>query len=303
MEKERAAELAASTLDNTELPPIPAQSKGIEWVQDVQGTFAPVASFVDRPERETADLALMLPHLLACAQDLERAIQSSVSNSLKDAILPRVEAYRKAIDKPATEISIDGVHFAGVRLRNAHECLKQDIEAEETPQVAHTIGEALNSIIMLHEPFVLGTNRGRELDQRARDHNRTRDQDLAYKINAQEFANKISQTSGLVTPQGKDLLTSANAEIATGPFPERSTVLAENVNQNFLRAIGTKIFMECSGGLAKEIIVGSATGKAIATVGATYLDPACAFMLSNTDLLKVLAFSAGEGMIWLYPDS
>jgi hypothetical protein len=299
MEEERAAELAAEKIDNAELPPVPAQSKGIEWVQDAQGAFTPVVSFVDRPDQETADLALMLPYLLQCAQDLECAIQGSVSNSLKDAILPRVEAYRRAVDKPAFEISIDEVHFAGVRLRNASERLKQDIKDEETPQVAHNIGEALDSVIMFHGPFVLGTKRGAELDQRARDHNRTREQDLAYKVNAQEFAAKVSQTSGLVSPEGKDLLTSVNAEIATGPFPERSTVAAENVNQNLLIALSKGVLISSFGALAGQIVISSGTGKAAIVIGAACFDVACTFMLGQTDLLKVLALSSGDGMAWL----
>ena len=301
LEEERAREISEGKAQSARPPKIPPQARGIEWQRDpTTQAFEPKASSVKRAKRETTDLALMLPHLQSCARDLETCITASVSNSLKDAILPRAEAYRKAIDVPVREISIDAVHAEGVRLRNAHERLKADIAAEETPQIAHNIGEAFDSVIALHGPFVLGTKRGRELDQRARDHNRTREQDLAYKQKAQEFAAKVNATSGLVTTDGQSLLKEVNDEIATGPFPERSTALAENVNQNLLVSMSKAVVLGPVGGVASQMVITSATGKAAIGVGAAGFDLACHFLLGNAEFLRVFAMSdGGAHLSWL----
>ncbi|HUQ35171.1 MAG TPA: hypothetical protein VM144_02220 [Aestuariivirga sp.] len=215
-------------------PEIPSEMDGPAWDIDRQsGMLVPVYRQSNQIESEINDMESQRPFLLECAQGLVTAIATSTSNSARQ-LLPAAERYCRSISTNSSLISVSEVYAAGVRLRNSHDRIRREVENEGMPDVAINIGEAIDSVIGLHGPFILATARGREMNARARDDNRTKAQELAYKAKSLEFSEALQKSKGLVTESGKNLIAEINREIATGPHPERSTMLAEASNHNLL---------------------------------------------------------------------
>ncbi len=279
------------------LPVIPDSKVGPDWQeQPATGLLSPEPRLEPQSKAELAELDLLLPLLRRCVDDLLRTANASQSNSVK-RFLPRVEYYHSAISRE--QLSIDEVYAAGLRLRNAHERLRRDVVEDGFPDIAMEIGEAFDSTIGLHGPVILSTVRGKHLDQLARDHNRTKAEELEYKQKAQAFAESVNASSSVVTPSGKTLVVEANEEIADGPFPERSTTNAEAVNNSLLVTLAKKATAKVAEGLAVDGVkngVGLVGAVVFAKAG---MDPTSAFLLANQPVLIGLAASAGESLAWL----
>ena len=281
--------------DAQEEPAIPDELPGITWVVDGDaGEFMPAYRRSAESGAEIADLESQRPFLLECARDLCTAIEASSSNSLKMLLLPRAKRYLDAINKHSSLISIDEVYAAGHRLRNAREQIRRDVLNDDMPQTASDIGEAADSVIGLHGPFVLSTRRGRDADARARSHNRTRQQELDYKRNADQFADVISRTS-FVSEEGKAEVRERVDEIGVGPIPERSTMLAENANTNLLVAASRFVIANYS----SAVILGTGPGQTATAFGVSLAGEVAAWLLANQGLLLAMALSCPESLGWL----
>ncbi|MCB1434881.1 MAG: hypothetical protein KDK75_20820, partial [Alphaproteobacteria bacterium] len=279
-----------------EPPSIPQDVPGLAWdVDPREGLLTPVFHPGDLGTQETDDLERMRPFLLECANDLCAAIAATSSNSVKAILTNHAARYRSSIDKHASQVSIDEVYYAGVRLRNATEQMRREAEDEGMPREAAQIGEAVNSVLGLHGPFVLATERGRQHDENARRDTRTKAQDVAYKLKAEELAKSIGQSHGLVTEKGKAELIEINAEAGTGPFPERSTAAAEAANSNLLGKIARMVITETVKELAKK----SAVGVAAIGAGTTITNAAIPWLTINGTLLASLAATSPETLHWL----
>lgn len=277
-------------------PTIPRDNPGLAWeVDPVEGLLTPAFHAGDLANREIDDLERMRPFLLECANDLCTGIAATSSNSVKAILTDRAERYRSSVDKPAAQVSIDEVYYAGVRLRNATAEMRREAEDEGMPREAAQIGEAVNSVLALHGPFVLATERGRQHDENARRDTRTKAHEVAYKLKAIELAESIAQSQGLVTDKGKAELIAVNAEAGTGPFPERSTAAAEAANSNLLGKIARMVVTET----AKEVAKKSAVGVVVIGAGTSIVNAAMPWLAIHAPLLSSLAATSPETLHWL----
>ncbi len=278
-------------------PAIPDSKVGPDWKeQPATGLLNPEPRLEPQSKAELAELQLLLPLLRDCVDDLLSTANASHSNSVK-RFLPRVENYHVAISREP--VSIDEVYAVGLRLRNAHDRLRRDVVEDGFPDIAMEIGEAFDSTIGLHGPLILSTARGKHLDQLARDHNRTKAEELDYKQKAQAFAESVNASSSVVTPSGKTLVVEANEEIADGPFPERSTTNAEAVNNSLLVTLAKKAAAKVVEGLAVDSVKGGVGFLGAVVFAKAGIDPASAFLLANQPVLIGLAASSSESLAWL----
>jgi len=221
-------------------------------------------------------------------------LRRSQSNSAQ-RITPIAEKYLAAISLPAGAFSIDGMFAAGVRLRNAQHRLALEVAEEGFPDLGVEIGEAFDSTLGLHGPCLLSTERGVELIRRAREDTRSRSDELALKVQAEEFSTKLNLTRNLVTSVGKELVEQVSIEIGSGPQPERSTAVAEATIQTLLVRISRIAISE----IGKESFKLSAIGAAGIAYGTGTFNASLQFLLGNADHLKLLAVAAGESLSWL----
>jgi hypothetical protein len=279
----------------TVAPEIPAEKDGQIWgVNPDSELLEPISKTSLQSDAEISDMESQRPYLLKCAQGLVNEIKLSLSNSTSQ-LLPRASDYLDAINKQSSDISIPEVYAAGTRLRNAHDRLRHEIEFEGMPVVAGNIGEAMDSVIALHGPFILSTQRGQELAKRARDDSRTKQQELDYKKKALEFSDALQKSKKLVSPKGKVQVAETNNEIATGPHPERSTQIAEYSNHNLLVTTATLI----SGEIVRAVLAGTTLGQAVIGTGSMFVNVAAAWLLANAPLLISLAATSPEVLGWL----
>jgi hypothetical protein len=276
-------------------PDVPEEIDGQSWDVDSRtGLLNPVFRRSNQTESEIIDMESLRPFLFECAQSLITAIATSTSNSVGQ-LLPAAERYLRSIENNSSLVSIAEVYAAGVRLRNSHDRIRREVENEGMPDVAINIGEAMDSVIGLHGPFILATSRGRELNARARDDNRTKAQELAYKAKSLEFSEALQKSSGLVTEDGKNLIVEINNEILTGPHPERSTMLAEASNHNFLVSTSKIAAKEYT----KTVLVETVVGQAAIGSGIVVTNVALSWMIANAPLLSSLAATSPETLYWL----
>jgi hypothetical protein len=276
-------------------PKIPNEILGQSWTTDSQtGMLTPVFRHSDQTEPEITDMEIQRPFLFECAQSLVTAISTSRSNSVGQ-LLRAAERYLRSIENNSSLISIPEVYAAGVRLRNSHDRIRREVENEGMPDVTVDIGEAMDSVIGLHGPFILATARGREMNARARDDNRTKTQELAYKAKSLEFAEALKKSNGLVNDSGKNFIVEINSEILTGPHPERSTMLAEASNHNLLVTASSVIAVEYS----KAVLVDTVAGNAAIGIGTNNANIAINWMIANASLLSSLAATSPETLYWL----
>jgi hypothetical protein len=297
------AELSASTSITfaatgnftTAAPKFPKELDGPSWdVNHQTGMLSPAFRKSNQTESEIIDMESQRPFLFECAQSLVTAIATSTSNSVGQ-LLPAAERYLLSIENNSSLVSIAEVYAAGVRLRNLHDRIRREVENEGMPDVAINIGEAMDSVIGLHGPFILATACGREMNARARDDNRTKSQELAYKAKSLEFAEALKKSNGLVTDGGKNFIVEINSEISTGPHPERSTMLAEASNHNLLVTASSVIAVEYS----KAVLLDTVAGNAVIGIGTNNANIAINWMIVNASLLFSLAATSPETLYWL----
>lgn len=144
------------------------------------------------------------------------------------------ERYAVAID--ANPMSIDLVYSLGVRLENVRARLDAEVRSGDLPPMAATAAEALDSVLALHGPLVLSTERGRELAELAHEYARGQAATEEYRTAARNLAAAAADAPGLVAVDAAALLVAVN-----GPGEEaslgRSRQVAHSANRNFLAAI------------------------------------------------------------------
>ncbi|MEM1390179.1 MAG: hypothetical protein AAGG45_03780 [Pseudomonadota bacterium] len=216
-------------------------------------------------------------------------------------VRPIVSRYQAALVQET--VSIDKLYAQGVRLSNACDRIKSEIESEALPEPSVHIGEAFDSVLIIHGPMIMGTERGRELIERARDYSRTKAETEEYKAASTQMAAIAAGQAELLEEDAAQLVTDVNAEIGQGEHPEWSNELAETANFNLLRTIG-KITTNPTGAATIAAVTANtlgapATGQTIATAS-TFLVEACsAFLLTAEPQLRAMIACTGTDLAWV----
>ena len=122
-------------IEGRQKPPIvPDEVAGLAWdIDPASGLIAPVFRHSELADAEIDDMERQRPYLLACARDLLSSLNSSLSNSVKQAV-PIAESYSQSIDQHSSKVSIDEVYSLGVRLRMS----MTGFEGKSRPRVCRT---------------------------------------------------------------------------------------------------------------------------------------------------------------------
>ncbi len=277
---------------------IPDQEPGIMFAPDPSGRLR-IAESGKITDSDSAEVEAIKETLLESLDDLEAACEGSNAFSFLIKVSGR---YRAALEKNTDEISIDQLYAQGIRLENAKVRVDQEIQTGDLPEQGVNVGEALDSVIALHGPMIMGTERGRLLVSRSREFHQTEAQVAEYKAIAIRFATAVEKTEDLIAPESKEFVVTASAEIGEGRHPSRSTDLAHTANTNLIVVMG-KIATSPAGVAATAVFsqaVAASTPGTLATAELTSLINAVwTFCLSNSELLRAMAGATGGELSWV----
>lgn len=277
---------------------IPEQEPGVSFIPGPTARFQ-IADSGTVGYGDQSEIIHIREAILESLANLESACDGS--NAFK-FIIQIVSRYRSAIEAPVEQISIDRLYAQGVRLENAKERIEREIQNGELPEQGVDIGEALDSLISLHGPMIMGTDRGRSLVSRSRDYHQTESEVAEYKARAREFVQALDSTNDLIEPESKEILSSVVEDIGEGRHPERSTEVARTANSNLVVAMGKLITSPAGAGVSAIVALGvtnSVPGTLAAAEITALLNACWTFFLANTEMLRALAGATGGELTWV----
>ncbi|MBK8198583.1 MAG: hypothetical protein IPK75_09445 [Acidobacteria bacterium] len=277
---------------------IPDQSPGLSFEPGPGAKFQ-IADSGTPSAHDQQEFELSKEALLQALDDLKNSCEGS--NAFK-FLVQIVDRYRSAIDVSSHSVSIDKVFAQGVRLENAKVRIDRDIRNGDLPDQGIMIGEALDSVIALHGPMVMGTERGRTLVSRSREYHQTEAQVAEYKSQARAFILAIKDAKNLVERESQEILSDAIEDIGSGRHPERSLDVARSANTNLVVAMGKLVTTPlgvAGAAIVSHAVVTSAPGVMAVTELSTLLNAVWSFCLTNADVIRGLAGETGAELSWV----
>jgi hypothetical protein len=277
--------------DVDEDPSIPTQEPGMGFALQSTGLIGSVATGIPRPEEEQEIAELRE----VAFQALVSLVDGLRGSNAYGPLLPAATYYQSIIS--AQSLSIDRLYAAGVRLESSANRIALEVEAGELPSLPMLLGEALDTVLALHGPLLLSTERGRVLLDNSRKYAGSQFEAAAYRAAADELVSKIAQ-SGLLDASAAESLAVANGP-SDDKHPERSAQIAHTANRNLLIVLAKTAF-----GIGVATIVGNGIGLSIPGViateaVATVTNGAYSFLIHNANVLHQFVAAAGADMSWM----
>ena len=300
-EKYRGTSAATSSppTAETDEADIPDEVPGLSFGVTSEGLIGIAPSGKLTPEDDIAQIEGLRALLLEALGDL---IDVTTGSNAFITINKVAIRYRDAIDGEITELSIDKLYAYGLRLDNASHRLAAEIARGDAPDAGVAVGEALDSVIALHGPSLLSTQRGRQLHDLYREFQQSREKSLAFKKAAWSLAEKIAAADGIVDDEASTVLVESAGDIAGGRQPERSTDLARRIYQNYVVKLA-KIATTPSGSVASLVLTEAALqsipGGLAVDAAATLIDAVWVFLVANLQLFRDFAIAAGQDFAWV----
>lgn len=277
-----------------ELLEIPEQGPGLAFRVSDAGAIelAGVGILDDTEYRETAQLRTVLA----------RATHDLLTTLTGSNAFPRLasiaQSYESALEEDA--LSIDLLYGLGVRLENARERLRALIATGDYPDLSAEAGEALDSILALHGPLILSTQRGRYLIELSQEYSKSDLDIAAYRAAAGAVAIAAINTPHLMSNEAADALVAATSDIGSGPHPERSLQVAHSGTRNVLITIAGAVALFVLKEPVAAGVAASLPGVALSDAIRTFADTAWAFLEANAPVLQHFVAASGfADMGWL----
>lgn len=276
--------------DEDEIPP---QGPGLAFVFASTG-FVEVGAQGGIPPGEEATIAQLRAAALSAADDLIALLEGSNAFA---SIAAAATQYRAAV---ATQpMSADLAYAFGVRLENSRARLLDDLGRGDLPPMGLAAGEALDSVLAIHGPMLLSTERGRELVELARNYSQREIDSVEYRAAANSLIEAVREAKNLVSRQAVETLIAANEDVGAGPHQDRSLQVAHSANRNLLIVVGglAVLALETSitGGFAA-----SEPGMGLSELVRAASNAAWHFMSANMPSLQHFIASSGmSDLTWL----
>jgi len=274
-------------------PRVPEDRSGIQF-ETTTGKYA-IASSGLGDEDDIAEIEGLRDVILEALEDLAASCQGTNAFTRVSRVS---DSYRKTLEGEITRVSIDKLYAYGVRMSNANSKLLSDIESGVLPEPGGEIAEALDSVLTLHGPMILGTKRGQELLKRSREYLLTQEKELEYKERLKAFTDAVG-ASDLVDRDSMDVLDEVTEAFGTGDHPERSNEVAVTASRNLLGAMGRETLVKTAGLVVGTGIALSASGQAAIGEVSALTDATITFLQANESTLRSLAAVGGTDFSWV----
>lgn len=282
-------------------PDIPEQGPGVRFRINEDGLIdrAPDEPH-DADENEARLNSLKAGLIEAC----DRLLGSSGHNTL-GFVLDTIRAYRGSIDRPLVDVQYTDIWRHGQRLQNLADAATREVDRLE-PSLEDDQHAALNDLLNLHGPFMLSTEEGRALQAMADRYQATREEQERQKAAVQAFKKAIEDSTDLATDAVKQVIAEASDEFGKGRYPERTAIISETTNRNFLSTAGKAaayVGNHAAGGIIGGVAVGTALGSGLVGASIEALNAAgqasTQFILSHQMMLKGLVACSTDSLAWL----
>jgi hypothetical protein len=218
--------------EHTPPDPIPAQGAGPHFALGAAGPIAFAApSDIDAVGNNSGRISQLLPVQRSAVNDL--AGQLTTSNAFAQ-LASIVGEYGEAIAGDETTIAWGTVFGLGLRLENAAQAARRDIDDRMKPALEDPAQEALDTVVALHGPLILASAEGRELTDEADRMRLTREEQAARRKEAAAIADALRSDPEVIEPGPGEFVGSAAEAMGTGPHPERGTVFGLATVKNVL---------------------------------------------------------------------
>lgn len=212
------------------LQPIPRQVAGPHFGIGADDRIELVgAENFDEQGNNLPRLRQLLPQVLNCVGDLK----PSLAGNKYPVLAKSVERYEAAlVGKDVRVIEWGLVWGLGVRLVNAADATEREIADRILPELEDEGKEALTSLRDLHQPMILASAEGRELQEESDRAQATRAEIEQMKRNAQALAASLENDRAAVNEEAAQTVKEAAEAAGEGRHPERGFVFAFTTIKN-----------------------------------------------------------------------
>ncbi len=214
---------ALESMDETQesLEPVPLQGAGPHFTLGPEHRI----KLTTPPEVDDAgNLISRIEQLLPLVRRAAANLFTNLNSNAFPELSRDLAEYERAISGNHRTISWGIVFGLGVILENSAAAVRRTIEDRLRPPLEDSAQSALESLITLHGPLILATVEGRELQEQADRLRMTRQEQLAFKADAELLVSQLKDSADIVEPAAVDVIKGAAASIGTGRFAERGTV-------------------------------------------------------------------------------
>lgn len=197
-----------------------------------------------------------LPSLRALHPDLQE-LASELNGDLSRGNIPhavlgqRVAFYASIVCQDLSLIDFRRLYAAGVRLANAATATYQAISAGDLPPLDFSEREKLESLLMLHGPFILATSTGSMAVEEERRYQRNPADEKRYRSDSVAIAKLLQNRPDLIDSDVVEQMLGSAQEIGQGGNPERSSTAGRAMVRNVAiglasGAVGSAVFVYAS---------------------------------------------------------
>jgi Leucine-rich repeat (LRR) protein len=225
--------------DNEIVPPpkLPTQSVGPHYAvraDGVVGFASPEA--LDREGNNVPRLRSLHEQLKQAARDLVNGLAPRANQHPR--VLENARKYLTLIEGELDGIDFARVYGFGLRLELAAEAAKREIGDRIAPSLEDDEYEALESLLLMHGPFILSSAQGRELLADAERYQMRRDDLPEIRKAAGEFGDSLKQRPDIATSEVAEDISESAEGIGEGPHGERPTTYTLDSVANLTVALG-----------------------------------------------------------------
>jgi hypothetical protein len=313
-------------------PLVPTQGEAVKFAPNAAGQVE-IAFGAGLPDAERGALSSKQREMLDAAARLEGFAKNS--NGFQH-LVPDVQVYRTALNKPVTELregDIDILFARGIYFQQAYNDLLSEIKEGVAPTADRRLNGPLEVLLSLHGPFIQGTTHGTQIyDAMDRDR-RKRAEELEVKEReaalqrdmAQEAPRSLTEASAEIAKTAADIM-------AREPQPERASTTGRTIINNKWKALSDSVAkwiksqilkpeLSLKGAVTTTILAQgvAATPAGVAAVGAVKVTATAAmaglsaaasaagpipaeiasFMFNHADQIRHLAAAGGPTFDWL----
>jgi hypothetical protein len=279
--------------------PLPSQGPGPHFALETNDLIdrVPINEF-DAQGNDLHRIRHLRPIVQRCAAELSQHLAGNKHPELERA----VRSYEAAI-APADEADVQWgeVFGLGELLQNASDAARRRIKDRLLPELEDAAETALNTLLRLHGPMILASAEGRELATQADVFQMTRPDLESLERAAQSVAERLEDSSGIITPAAaSDVVLAAHA-IDKGRHPERGTIygLAVLRNVSLVLIAGAVLSPPLLLGLVAGI-PGAIAGGTLSLIGVEGLKRSKTFISIATQVsAKIDSMTGPELQAWI----
>jgi hypothetical protein len=202
--------------------------------------------------RDRVRLITLHAELIRAARDLADGLRSHANEFPRAFDL--ATRYLDSVQGDLDKIDFAAIYGIGLRLAYLAEATKREIADRLVPSIEDAECEALESLLMLHGPFVLSSDEGRQLVEAAERFQLQRDEVPVVLAAARRFSSGVNERPDIASPAAAESIAETIEYISGHSFPERHAVYTLSGIVNFSIVAG-------------ELAVAASLGDALGTEG------------------------------------